>query len=89
MDYQKLIKEELASLDLLVPIEDTTVLYGASGVLDSLDLVRFIVGLEQSLFTNTGKNIYITSDKIMSYKNSPFQSVSKLANFLEDLCKKK
>ncbi len=62
-----------------------TVLFGQGGVLDSIGLVSFIVAAEQKLAEETGASITLADERAMSQKNSPFRTVSTLADYISTL----
>jgi acyl carrier protein len=60
-----------------------TRLFGGDSVLDSIGLVTIIIDIEMRL-SELGIDITLTSEKAMSQKNSPFKSVSTLADFVHE-----
>ena len=58
-----------------------TVLFGEAGALDSLGLVNLIVTVEQNLEEEFGVELALADEKAMSMRNSPFRSVSTLADY--------
>lgn len=59
-----------------------TILFGKGSNLDSLGLVNLIVATEQIIEEEFGITIILASEKAMSQKNSPFQTVESLVNFI-------
>lgn len=57
-------------------------LYGGKGKLDSLDLVNFIVGIEQEIEDNFKITLSLTDDKAMSEKTSPFKTIETLIDYI-------
>lgn len=57
-------------------------LIGADSPLDSLAFVSFVVLLEEKILDKTGKSISIIDEKAFSQKNSPFQTVQSLSEFI-------
>lgn len=57
--------------------------YGQGGFLDSLDLVRLILTLEDRLSKREEKSISLSSSRAMSYKNNPYRSFFSLVEFVE------
>lgn len=57
-------------------------LFGEETGLDSLDLVRIVVRLEQQINTDTGRVISIADDKAMSDANSYFRTVGTLLDLV-------
>ena len=63
-------------------------LYGKDGQLDSLMLVNLIVAIEQNIEEEFEVSLTIADEKAMSQKNSPFRTISSLAEYLEVLLNK-
>ncbi len=61
-----------------------TVLFGGTSGFDSLGLVSFIFVVEEKIQDNFNKEIRLTNEKAMSRKNSPFQSLKTLADYIEE-----
>ncbi|XXY52035.1 hypothetical protein WME91_12910 [Sorangium sp. So ce269] len=58
-------------------------LYGSGGVFDSMQLVNFLVLVEQKIDDEMSKAISLTSEKAVSMRVSPFASVRRLIDFIE------
>ena len=71
-----LSKNEQISSDL-----DSSI-YGGSSNLDSMGLVSFIVGLEQSIEAKFNQSISLADEKAMSQKSSPYQNINSLADYI-------
>ncbi len=78
------IKQQLPSGTKL-PHEPETVLFGREGVLDSLGLVNLIVAIEQNIEDEFDESITLASERAMSQKKSPFKTVERLGNYIEEL----
>lgn len=81
---KQFITENEIDLDKDVVIDEKTRLIGASSVFDSMELVQFIVEVEDLLIDEFEIEIELTSDKAMSRRNSPFISVNSLVEFILD-----
>ena len=57
-------------------------IYGESSNLDSMGLVSFIVGLEQSIEDKFDQSISLADEKAMSQKSSPYQNINSLADYI-------
>ena len=57
-------------------------IYGRSSNLDSMGLVSFIVGLEQSIEDKFDQSISLADEKAMSQKSSPYQNINSLADYI-------
>lgn len=57
-------------------------LFGDGG-LDSMGLVSFIVMVEEKIEDETGVSLTLASDKAMSRRTSPFQTLGTLAEYVE------
>ena len=62
-----------------------TPLFGSEGCLDSLNLVSLVVAIEERIAEETGREIRLVSEKSMSRKNSPFETVGTLCRYLQEL----
>ena len=62
-----------------------TVLMGPDGALDSLELVRLIISVEQAVAEELGETITLADDKAMSQRNSPFLTIQTLADYITQL----
>jgi acyl carrier protein len=58
---------------------DEVCFYGQGGIFDSIDLVSFIIELEQRL------SISLSTDKAFSHKTSPFSSLERLEEFVKEI----
>ena len=59
-----------------------TVLFGQLGRLDSLGLVRLIVGTEEKIEEELGVTIRIADERAMSEQRSPFKTVGSLIDYV-------
>ena len=75
-------KEEHLEKSLLAPI------YGRNGKLDSLGLVNLILTIEQQIEDEYGLKINLADERAVSQKNSPFESVETLTNYIAILLDK-
>ena len=66
------IDENDISVDV---VDETTRLIGHSSFLDSMDLVSFIVMLEENINDEFSSELELTDEKAMSRRTSPFTSV--------------
>lgn len=72
----------------LIKAELKTVLYGVNGNLDSLQLVRLIVDVEERVSSEIGKEIVIADERAMSLKSSPFRNIESLTDYTYHLLNK-
>ncbi|MBA7672829.1 hypothetical protein ES703_81016 [subsurface metagenome] len=79
----QIVNEYFESQDFNDKANENTVLFGKESVLDSMDLVNIIIDIE-SIFLDEGYEISLTSEKAMSRRNSPFRTISTLAEFIEE-----
>jgi acyl carrier protein len=63
-------------------ISESTILIGPASVLDSLELVTFVVELEQRF---EGFSLILADDSAMLQKNSPYKTVQSLTNHIFSL----
>ena len=66
-----------------VNVDADTTLFGVNSMLDSMGLVNVIIDIE-SRFLDEDYEISLTSEKAMSRRNSPFRTISTLAEFIEE-----
>ena len=59
-----------------------THLFDKQGKLDSIELVNFIVSLEQGIADEFGQAITLADEKAFSRETSPFRSVDSLADYV-------
>jgi acyl carrier protein len=67
-----------------VPDYDTK-LFGPGSLIDSLNLVSFIVDLEGILSSDYDLDIVLTDDRAMTREVSPFDNVSNLVEYVTEL----
>jgi len=65
------------------------VIYGSQDSLDSLELVDFVVLVEQKIDDQLGNTISLTDDKAMSQKVSPFRTIDTLVDYITNLLEEK
>lgn len=58
-------------------------LYGVGGQLDSLGMVNFVVALEKKIENDFGHSIILFNEKTMLQKNSPFETVATLSEYIK------
>ena len=63
------------------------VLYGKSGVLESLDFVTFIMEIEEQIQTEFGVDLMITDENLLSKEKSPFSTLGTLTDHLREALK--
>ena len=63
-------------------IDESTVIYGSDGGLDSLGLVKFSVELEDVLQDRLGPAVVLTDESAITAEENPFRSVGSLADFV-------
>ena len=58
-----------------------TALFGKDGILDSLGLVTLVAELENAIHGQFDTLVALADEKALSQKNSPYQTVSSLAEY--------
>lgn len=71
-----------------LPKSEDTILFGEGALLDSVGLVSFIVIVERAIDEKYEKRVTLASEKAFSRSQSPFRTVSSLAQYIEELCSK-
>ncbi len=74
------LNPQLAPERRLAGSEDALV-FGEGAPFDSLDLVNFVMIVEQNIADATGRDIVLASEAAMSRKRSPYRSVGALADY--------
>ena len=90
--YQKILELIYSAIDELnagngdvsVTKEESTPLFGAASVLDSVDLVNLLLSVEELLEDELDIEFVIANEKALSQKNSPFKTVATLAQYLTE-----
>ena len=63
----------------------STVLFGRSGNLDSVELVRLIIGMEEKIEAEFGIAISLADERAMSQERSPFETVGSMVDYMAAL----
>jgi len=66
-------------------VEESSLLFASGGLFDSINLVGFLMELEQRIAKESGRPIALISDKAMSRKSSPFRAAGDLADFVLEI----
>jgi acyl carrier protein len=74
------IRENEIKLDS--EIDSSTRLIGSSSLFDSIELVSFIVEVEQFLEDELNIEIGLTTENAMSRRTSPFLSIEAMTNYI-------
>jgi len=70
------------NIELIGKLNTETRLIGSSGFLDSMDLVSYIVELEEGISDKFSLDIELANDSAMSSRSSPFVNVSTLSDYI-------
>ena len=65
-------------------LNEDTKFIGNEGILDSLDLVNFIILIEEEIFNKTGKQITLVNENAFSRTKSPFYNMETLSKYIEE-----
>lgn len=73
--------------DDLPPLEKSldTEIHGGEGSLDSLQLINFLVAVEENVERDFGAQVTLTDERVLARESSPLESVRLLAGYLEEL----
>jgi len=77
---REFIKEN--DIELISELNTETRLIGSSGCLDSMDLVSFIVDIEELISDEFSLDIELANDSAMSNRTSPFVNASTLSDYI-------
>ncbi|RJP80128.1 MAG: acyl carrier protein [Desulfobacteraceae bacterium] len=83
-----LVLKALQEIDLddrSIEFSKSTILYGDNGLLESIQLVNFIVDLEKYIEDEFSRSLSIADEKAISQKNSPFRTIETLCNYVYSL----
>ena len=70
-------------------IDQDTILFGTNSKIDSLSLVSVIIDLESTFYADYNMDISLTDDRAMTREKSPFDSISSLAEYIDELVNEK
>jgi acyl carrier protein len=73
--------------ELSCPLGPGTILFGADGILDSIDLVNVVILVEQYISDQHGASVTLADRRALSQSSSPFRTVESLAAYAEILLK--
>lgn len=77
---QVIFKNQNKALDTQITNESE--LFGSQSLLDSLDLINLIVGIESEVQKQTGKTISLADDRALEQETSPFETVGSLHTYI-------
>lgn len=83
--FKQVAKDNEKSFDC-EPTNDTAIM-GPDSPFDSVDLVTFIVALEQTLEDDWNTSIILADDRAMSQEVSPFKTIGSISDYIEMLIK--
>ena len=63
-------------------VDEHQSLFGSDGLLESIQLVSFLISVEQQIQEQFGKDIRIVSEKAFSAGNSPFRNIHTLRDWI-------
>jgi hypothetical protein len=81
--YQAIARiNELRDPDQRIACSEETILYGAGGALDSLNLVSLILDVEQGVNERSGGGLVLADAQAMSQRRNPFRDVRSMADYV-------
>lgn len=80
--FEALNEIDLDDSDRKLDVSEDTVIYGDEGLLESIQLVNFIVAIERKIEETMGKTVSIADEKAISQKNSPFRTIRTLCDYI-------
>ena len=75
------------NLEISGKINLNTRLIGSSSFFDSMDLVSFIVEVEQDIEEKFNLRVQLATERAMSRSSSPFVSLETLSNYIVEIAK--
>lgn len=94
MEKEKITKIVISAVSSLVEtlpaeqkftVDQNTILFGTGTKIDSLSLVSIIVDLEEVFASDYNIEISLTDDRAMMRKQSPFDSISAMVDYIDEL----
>lgn len=76
---------EFTGNDVDYEFSQDSIIFGSGGLLDSMGLVTLITDLEERMEEKFGLSLILADDRAMSQKESPFRTVSSLAQYISTL----
>lgn len=70
----------------IVEKKPSTILFGKSAAIDSIELVNFIVLLEEKMEEVFNIQIILADERAFQTQNSPFETIQSLTKYLESIC---
>ena len=70
--------------DTQIPIADSTSLFGANGLLDSMALVALLMDIEDAL-QEQSLDVSLSDEKAMSLSRSPFKDIPSMTQYVHDV----
>ena len=67
-----------------IPLQDTSILFGQNGHLDSMALVALLMDIEDA-FQEQGIEISLSDEKAMSSSRSPFKDIPSITQYIHDV----
>jgi len=80
------LKEEYRKLK---EINEITPIFGKDALFDSMDLVYFLVTVEEKVRNKYNVSISLTDEKAMSQRNTPFKNVKTLSEYIINILEEK
>ncbi|NCI49036.1 hypothetical protein GWC95_03825 [Sediminibacterium roseum] len=85
--FKRVINDSDKTIDS-EPTPDTAIM-GSESIFDSVDLVTFIVALEQTLEDDHNISITLADDRALGQAVSPFKSIGTIRDYIEVLVNEK
>jgi acyl carrier protein len=73
------------SIEINLPCNEETRLFGGNSVFDSMALVSLIVQIEEALEEKIGESLILADEKAMSRRTSPFSNISSLSEYVFEI----
>jgi len=73
----------------IIEKSENTLLYGKSSILDSLELINFIVLTEQKFEDEFNVHLVLADERALQMRNNPFENIRSFVEYIEMLCDEK
>jgi hypothetical protein len=76
------------TIEIELPCNEETRLFGGKSVFDSMALVSLIVQIEEAVEETFSKSIILADEKAMSRRTSPFSNIANLTEYVFEILSK-
>lgn len=85
--YKEVLDLQEVNFEKSEKIDKDTPIFGTKGYLDSLGLINLLLAVEEKVRQKFNVSISLVNERAMSQKNSPFETIGTLADYIYSLLK--